>query len=112
MRQLAVAIVVFLCFFGGVRFFYRSSSALHRRSSTEILSRPLGHLLCRGVPQCLIFSFLAVAGFEPMRTCYRCATLTPQKPCMKWVPHTGGGGGGDLPQVLVPTVKWTRKRWR
>ena len=34
----------FLCFFGSV--FYRSSSALHRRSSTEILSRPLGHLLC------------------------------------------------------------------
>ena len=38
----------FFLFF--VIFFYRSSSALHRRSSTEILSRPLGHLLCRGSP--------------------------------------------------------------
>ena len=35
-------LLFFFCF---LRFFYRSSSALHRRSSTEILSRPLGYLL-------------------------------------------------------------------
>ena len=61
-------------------FFYRSCSALHRRSSTEIL---LDHsaTFCRGVPQCLFFvsghsrirtHFLGIT----MRTCYHCATLT------------------------------------
>ena len=36
-----------------------------RRSSTQILFRPLGHLLCRESPN-VRFSFLVVAGFQPM----------------------------------------------
>ena len=63
-------------------FSYRSSLALHRRSSTEIL---LDHwaTFCRGVPQCLFF----VSGHSrirthvlgiTMRSYYHCATLTPK----------------------------------
>ena len=77
-----MAIFIFL----GGSVFYRSSSALHCRSSTEILSRPLGYLLWGGgggIPQCRIF----VSGSSrirthvldiAMQTCYRCASLTPQ----------------------------------
>ena len=49
------------CFFC----FYRSSSALHRRSSTEILPDYWG-TLCAGVCPRSVFSFLVAAGFEPM----------------------------------------------
>ena len=68
-------------FFVFVLIFYRSSSALHRRSSTAAL---LGHLLCRGLPIVRFF----VSGSSRIRTqvlvitmrmCYRCATLTPKE---------------------------------
>ena len=74
-----------LCFNGFFFFFlfHRSNSALHRQSSIEIL---LDHwaTFCRGASQCLFF----VSGSSrirthvlviTMRTCYRCATLTPLK---------------------------------
>ena len=46
------------------QFFYRSSSALHRRSSTEILPDYWG-TFCAGVCPKSVFSFLVAAGFEP-----------------------------------------------
>ena len=46
------------------RFFYRFSSALHRRSSTEILPEYWG-TFCGGVCPRSVFSFLVAAGFEP-----------------------------------------------
>ena len=45
-------------------FSYRSSSALHRRSSTEILPHNWG-TFCAGVCPMSVFSFLVAAGFEP-----------------------------------------------
>ena len=45
-------------------FSYRSSSALHRRSSTEILPDYWG-TFCAGVYPMPAFSFLVAAGFEP-----------------------------------------------
>ena len=53
--------VFFLFFF---QFFYRSSSALHRRSSTLILPDYWG-TFCAGVCPKSIFLFLVAAGFEP-----------------------------------------------
>ena len=46
-------------------FFYRSSSALDRRSSTQILPNYWG-TFCAGVCPMSVFSFLAAGGFEPM----------------------------------------------
>ena len=54
---------VFFCFFF-MFFFYRSSSALHCRSSTEILPHNWG-TFCAGVCPMCVFSFLVAAGFEP-----------------------------------------------
>ena len=51
----------FIFFF---QLFYRSSSALHRRSSTEILPDYWG-TFCAGVCPKSVFSFLVAAGFEP-----------------------------------------------
>ena len=80
LRNDCVTMLILLYFF--VRFFSRFSSALHRWSSTEILSRPLGFLL-EGGPQCLIF----VSGSGGIRThvpmitmqmLYHYVTLTPK----------------------------------
>ena len=63
------------------RFFHRSNSALHRRSSIEILL-DYWATFCRGASQCPFF----VSGRSrirthvlmiTMRTCYRYATLIP-----------------------------------
>ena len=62
-------------FFSFSFFFYRSSSALHRQSSTEILFRPLGHLLCRGSPN-VRFSFLVAVGFKPKSLSFQCGRFT------------------------------------
>ena len=58
---------VFFVFFlfGFFWFFYRSSLALHRRSSTEILPDYWATFLWRGPPMS-VFSFLVAAGFEHM----------------------------------------------
>ena len=45
-------------------FSYRSSLALHRRSSTEILP-DYWSTFCAGVYPMSVFSFLAAAGFKP-----------------------------------------------
>ena len=62
-------------------FFHRSNSALHPRSSIEIL---LDHwaTFCRGASQCPFFvsgsnRIRTHALVVTMRTCYRCSTLTP-----------------------------------
>ena len=54
-----------LCSFFFFCFFYRSSLALHRRSSTSILPHNWG-TFCAGVYPMCVFSFLVAAGFEPM----------------------------------------------
>ena len=70
----------FLCVFWGF-FFYRSSSALHRRTSPEILSRPLGHLLWRGSPNvCFLFGSSRIRTHVLVitkQTLYRSPILTP-----------------------------------
>ena len=76
-----VFVCLFVCLF--VRFFNRSCSALHRRSSTEILFRPLGHLLCRGSPN-VRFSFLVAVGFEPTSLCIQCGRFTATLFCLEY----------------------------
>ena len=71
-----------LPFFFFFRIFYRSSSALHRRFSTQILPDYWG-TFCAGVCPKSVFSFLVAAGFEPtslsLRSVYlnRYPILTP-----------------------------------
>ena len=97
--------VIFYIFF--FQFFYRSSSALHRRSSTEILPDHWG-TFCAGVCPKSVFSFLVAAGFEPTSLSLgsgrinRYTILTPQ------FVYGGGGGaknsrGGKL--IFTPTKR-------
>ena len=75
------AITLFFLLFFPV-FFYRSSSALHRRSSTEILSRLLGHFSVEGVPQCPFF----VSGSSRIRTHVLIITKRTPKPLLNLDP--------------------------
>ena len=64
-----------MTFFFFFFFFYRSSLALQRHSSTEILLDYWG-TFCAGVCPMSIVSFLAAAGFEPTSWCIPCGCLT------------------------------------
>ena len=84
-RDVYLYYIIFFIFLFCFRFFfYRSSSALNHRSSTEILSRLLGHFSVEGVPHVRFFVSGIAAGFEPTSLslgggCLNCyLILTPQ----------------------------------
>ena len=77
-------------------FFYRSSSALHRRSSTEILPHNWG-TFCAGVCLMCVFSFLAVAGFEP---------TSWSLPCELWIFVRGMESVLDTTGIIILTITY------
>ena len=89
----------FLFFFIFSQFFYMSSSALHRRSSTEILPDYWG-TLCAGVCPKSVFSFLVAAGLTFNNVI---EGLLQQSSCLiaksKVVSNSDGNNTALLPQV-------------
>ena len=90
---------LFFSFF--FRFFYRSSSALHRRSSTQILLDH-GATFCRGSLS-VLFSFLVTAGFEPTSCTLPCErrTTAPLWPPFLMGVHWLHEGPSKAPIIFV-----------